>query len=467
MRIPIINGVYTDQSLDVRTSYPVNMVPVMGDNGVSPGYMRPADGIVEFSSDTPGVDRGGINWNGTLYRVLGTKLCKVSESGYITVIGDVGGVGPVTFDYSFDQLAVVSNKRLYYTNGVTITQVTDPDLGDVLDAIWIDGYFMTTDGEFLVVTELNDPTQVNPLKYGSSEIDPDPIIGLIKLRNEAYALNRYTIEAFDNIGGTGFPFRRIDGAQINKGVVGAHAACHFLDALAFIGGGKDEPPSVYVGANANADRIATREVDLILGQYTEEQLAQVVINQRTDKGNTQLWVNLPDKTLVYDAIASKASQEHIWYILSSALTGFSKYRGTFPTYCYDRWIVGDSDGNRLGSLDPKVSTHYGNKIGWEFGTTIVYNDGKGAIFHELELVLLSGRVPVGANPSVWTSYSHDGVKWSQERSSKVGTSGNTTKRVRWLGCGNMTHYRIQKFRGTSDAYVSVLRLEARLEPLNN
>jgi len=27
-----------------------------------------------------------------------------------------------------------------------------------------------------------------------SEVDPDPIVGLIKLRNEVYVLNRHTIE---------------------------------------------------------------------------------------------------------------------------------------------------------------------------------------------------------------------------------------------------------------------------------
>jgi hypothetical protein len=68
-----------------------------------------------------------------------------------------------------------------------VRQVTDPDLGVVLDVVWVDGYFMTTDGEFLVVTELTDPTQVNPLKYGSSEVDPDPVVALLKLRNEVYA----------------------------------------------------------------------------------------------------------------------------------------------------------------------------------------------------------------------------------------------------------------------------------------
>jgi hypothetical protein len=87
----------------------------------------------------------------------------------------------------------------------TLTQNTDPDLGTVLDVVWVDGYWMTTDGEFLVVTDLTNPLAVDPFKYGSSEVDPDPVKALLKVRNEVYALNRHTIEAFDNVGGCGLP----------------------------------------------------------------------------------------------------------------------------------------------------------------------------------------------------------------------------------------------------------------------
>jgi hypothetical protein len=207
MQIPILSGIFTDNGPDFRTSYPVNLVPTPKASGISSGYLRPGDGIVANGTG-PGADRGGINWEGKLYRVMGTKLVEISSAGVVTILGDVGGpVGElVTFDYSFDLLAIASGGRLYYWNGTTLVQVTDPDLGIVLDVVWVDGYFMTTDGEFLVVTELTDPTQVNPLKYGSSEVDPDPVVALLKLRNEVYALNRNTIEVFDNVGGALFPF---------------------------------------------------------------------------------------------------------------------------------------------------------------------------------------------------------------------------------------------------------------------
>ena len=465
MQIGILNGIYTDNSPDFRTSYPVNMIPVPKDQGISKGYLRPADGLVSNGTG-PGIDRGGINWNGVCYRVMGTKLVTVSSNGTVNTLGDVGGPVNtlVTFDYSFDRLAIASGGRLYYWNG-TLTQVTDPDLGIVLDVVWVDGYFMTTDGTSLVVTELSDPTQVNPLKYGSSEVDPDPVVALLKLRNEIYALNLNTIEVFDNVGGEFFPFQRIDGAQIQKGVLGTFACCVYLENIAFLGSGRNEAPAIYIGSNATATKISTQEIDMILLDYTEEQLSRVKLEARNDKSHNHLYVHLPDKTLVYDASASQELGEQVWFTLTTSVVGFSQYRARNLVWAYDRWLIGDPQSNSVGYMVQDIGSHYGQQVRWEFGTTIVYNEGNGAIFNELELVSLTGSVALGKDQKISTSYSVDGRSWSQDRSISVGTTGNTRKRIVWFQQGHMRNWRIQRFRGNSDSHLSFARLEAQIDPL--
>lgn len=465
MQIPILSGIYTDEASDFRTSYPRNLVPVPKQQGITNGYLRPADGIVQIGAG-PGVDRGGINWNGGCYRVMGTSLVHVGQDGSHSVLGDVGGGGQVTFDYSFDRLAISSSGSLFYYDGGTITKVTDVDLGTVRDFVWVDGYFMTTDGKYLIVTELNDPFSINPLKYGSSEADPDDILGLLKLRNEVYALNRYTIEVFNNVGGDNFPFQRVEGAQIQRGVVGTYAAAVFMEALAFLGGGRNEAPAVWVGQNSQTTKISTREVDQILLNYTELELASAVLEARVDQGHQHLLVHLPDQTLVYDGAASVSSGEPIWFTLDSGKASKSQYRARNLVWCYNRWIVGDPTSNLIGELSNEVGTHYGELVGWEFGTMIMYNDGRGAIFHSLELVCLSGRTAFGDDPTIWTSYSTDGESWSQERPIKAGKQGERLKRLVWLQQGHMRHWRVQKFRGFSDSRISVARLEIQIEALN-
>jgi hypothetical protein len=465
MQIPVLNGIYTDEASDFRTSYPRNLVPVPKEQGISHGYLRPADGIVAFSDEGPGLDRGGINWNGVCYRVMGAKLVEIGTDGTITVIGDVGGTGSVTLDYSFDYLGIASNNNLYLYNGTTLQQVTDPDLGAVLDHIWVDGYFMTTDGEYLIVTELNDPFSVLATKYGSSEADPDPIKAIVKLRNEPYALNRYTIEVFDNIGGSGFPFQRIDGAQIQRGVIGTHACCVFLESVAFVGSGRNEPAAVWLAASGSSVKISTREIDQVLLNYSEAVLEDTVVEARVDKGHQHLYVHLPDQTLVYDGVASQLLGEHVWFTLSSGLTGDVQYRARYLIWCYDKWLVGDTSTNYIGYFTDESSAHWGETIGWEFNTMIIYNEGRGAIFHELELVCLSGRAALGVDPTISTQYSLDGESWSMVRFIKAGKQGQRKKRLVWLNQGSMRHWRIQRFNGTSDSHLAVARLEARVEPL--
>lgn len=465
MQIPILSGIYADVTPELRTAYPVNLVPVPKQSGISNGYLRPGDGIVSNGAG-PGVDRGGINWNGTCYRVMGTKLVTVASNGAVSVLGDVGGPvnSLVTFDYSFDRLAIVSGGRLYYWNGA-LTQVTDPDLKTVIDMVWVDGYFMTTDGEYLVVTELNDPTAINPLKYGSSEVDPDPVVALLKLRNEVYALNRNTIEVFDNVGGDFFPFQRIDGAQIQKGVIGTHACCVYLERVAFLGSGRNEAPGIYLGANASAQKLSTPEIDELLLTYTEAQLAQVKLESRNDKSHQHLYIHLPDRTMVYDAAASEALQDQVWFTLTTTLAGFAQYRARNLVWAYDKWLVADPQSNAIGYLVQDTGHHWGQQVRWEFGTIITYNEGNGAIFNRIELVSLTGSVALGKNPKISTSYSVDGMAWGQDHSISVGTIGNRAKRLAWFQQGHMRNWRIQRFRGDTDAHISFVRLEAQLEPL--
>ena len=465
MQIPILDGIFTDSSPNFRTSYPVNLVPVPKSTGISEGYLRPADGIVK-TGDGPGANRGGLNWNGTLYRVMGTDLVSVAQDGTVTTIGDVGSGDRVTMTYSFDYLAIASGGRLYLYDGSSLAQVTDVDLGVALTVVWVDGYFMTTDGEFLVITELNNPFAVDPLKYGSSEADPDPVKALLKLRNEIYALNRHTIEVFDNLGTTGFPFQRITGAQIQKGTLGTHTCCVFSEAIAFMGSGTNESISVYLGANGSASKIATREIEEILAGYTEAQLSTSFMQERTEGAHVFLEIHLPDQTLVFDAAGSAALQQPVWFILRTSLVGLGRWAVCDAVWAYNRWNVCKPGETDVGYLDKNIASHWGETIGWEFGTIILYNESRGAIVHELELVSLTGRVQPGADPTVWTSYSTDGLTYSVEKAARVGTLGQYNKRIVWLQQSSMRNWRLQKFRGTSAAQIAMARLEARVEPLS-
>ena len=80
-------------------------------------------------------------------------------------------------------------------------------------------------------------------------------------------------------------------------------------------------------------------------------------------------------------------------------------------------------------------------------------------------VSLTGRVALGKDPVISTAHSYDGQVWTQERAINVGSVGNRLQRIVWFRNGSMSHMRMQRFRGTSVAHVSFLRLEAQIEGL--
>lgn len=368
-------------------------------------------------------------------------------------------------DYSFNRLGIASGGKLWYWNGTALTFVSDPDIGTVNSVHWIGGYFMTTDGTNVITTDIADPASVNALHYGSAESDPDPIMATDELRNEAYWFGRYTIEVGENIGGNVFPFQRIDGAQVTKGCIGGSAYCSLGNTFVFVGSGRGEAPAVYQMVPGDVQKISTREIDTILLGYTEVQLSGVRMETRVDKSHQHVLIHLPDQCLVYDTIASTTLQMPVWFTMTSSVTGLGQYRATGLVWCYDQWNVADPAGTGVGILSDDVATHWGEKVGWEFGTAVTYMDGNDGIVHELELVTIPGRVALGDDPVVWTSYSADGLTWSQERPKSCGKQGERTKRLAWRTQGKISHVRMQKFRGTSDAHVSCVRLEAQIEPL--
>lgn len=434
--VPLLSGIVANGPEFAR-SYPVNLEPVPTENGISRGQLRAAPGAVEIGTG-PGTDRGGIEWNNVCYRVMGTDLVTVSPDGTVTTIGEVGGSGPARLDYSFDRLGIRSGDELWFYDGSALAQVTDVDLGPVVDMIWIDNFWMTTDGANVVVTELGDPTSVNPLKYGSSEEDPDPVTGLMKAGGEAHVLNRHTIQVFRNIGGNGFPFQTVKGATIPYGCVSATAKCAYAATFAFVGSARGEALRVYVAGQATATPLSTRELEDALAAETDP--AGIILESRASRGEQRLLVHLAAETWIYCAEASAKLEQPIWYRARSGTGG--AYRIRNAVQAYGMTIVGDADSTRVGRLSDEVDTHFGEGVEWEFDCGLVYGGGRAGIVHTLELVGLPGR---GAG-TIAMSMTRDGLTWSIERTLAVAL-GERRKRLQWRPHSRFTNYMGLKFRG--------------------
>lgn len=464
-QISILEGVYIDDTANLRASYPVNLEPVVVDTGLSGGFLRTAPGLT-IIGDTGLADRGAIWWNGFVWRVMFNKVIKI-DGNTITTFGDVSfGTDPISLDYSFDLLAIVTQGDLFYCDGATVNQVDDPDLGYVIDVQWVDGYFVLTDGEFILVTDLNDPYSVNPLKYGSSEEDPDPVLALKKVRGELYVLNRYTIENFQNVGGDGFPFARIASNLIPYGCVGTHANCDFLETFAFVGSARNEALSVFLAGTGSAARISTPEIDRKLADLTDAQAALIEVEAVSRQGEQQLYIHLPTVTMVYSHQASLAAKKPVWHYLADGPELSGPYRARHFALAQGRFVGGNSAG-RIGYIDEAQISVFGDTIGWQFDTTFIYNEGRGGILKSLEAVGQPGHVPGGGfDPVINFTMTPNGVTWTAPMTINLGRQAQYDKRIQFRPKRRFKNRCGLRFGGFNTGLQSFSRLEIEVEPLD-
>jgi len=453
MQVPILSGVVADERAEFTQTHPLNLEPVIVDSKISRGMLRPTLGAVPFATG-PGKDRGGIVWKGVHYRVMGTKL--VTVAGEITVLGDVGGEGPVRMDYGFDRLGIRSGGKLWYWTGSSLIEVTDIDLGNVVDAMWIGGYWMTTDGTSVVVTELSDPTSVHPMKYGSSEEDPDDVTGLMKVRAEAYVLNRHTVQVFRNVGGNGFPFQPVPGATIPYGCVGPDAKCAFASSFAFVGSARNETLRVYLAGQGSATPVSTKRVEDALAEVADCQC--ITMESRSYAGEERLFVHLPDETWVFCLNASQRAEQPVWYRAGSN----GAYRPRNAVLVGETFIAGDVKSDLLAALSDETDLHFGDRVEWSFEAGLIYGEGRAGVVHSLELVGLPGR---GQSEGVaFLSMTKDGQTWSVEREIGLGRPGERRKRLQWRPHMRFANWIGLRFRGIG-GMPAFARLEADIRPM--
>lgn len=449
---PLLGGMAANGQAEFIENPPYNLEPVMLDNKIAAGQFRASAGV-ETTATCAGTDRGGVVYKGQHLRVMGTQLVSVAGSA-VTVLGDVGGTGPVSLDYGFDRLIIRSGDKLFYYTDAGLAQVTDVDLGPVLDALWVDGYTMTTDGTSIVVTELANNTSVEPLKYGSAEEDPDMVTGLARVRGEVLVTGRYTIEFLENVGGNGFPFRVIDGATVPYGCVSASAKALFLESLAFVGSARNEALGVYITGSGTATKISSRALDRELAKIADPSVIE--IEARTYLDERRLLVHLPDKTWVYYHDASQRAQMLLWGTIQNKARHAVEMNGEF--------YVGNVQGNEVGKLTHDSASVFGEVQEWEFTTAFISNEGKGYIIKAVELVGLPGNIASG-EAKVFMCLSRDGRTYGQERVINAGKPGERGKRLQWRPLMHVANYATIKFRGFDQSLPGFTKLELDVEGL--
>jgi hypothetical protein len=475
MQIPLAHGAYSDVLGDFRTSYPLNLVPVVKDTGLSNMYLRSMDGLVRFDDGTvslSGSCRGSHVRKTIPYFVIGSSFISLSSSGHVTVLGTVANDnGPVVMVSGYDRIGILSANRLYYyTDAGVFSQYSGPNLGTPIDLQFFAGYYSLNDGVNNYVTDLNNPNNINAQSFGTDSYNPDALTGQLVFRNELYLGSRFSISIMSNVGaggGVGYPFQVNVGAQIQKGWISPFGKVQCNQGFAFLGGGRGEQVSVWFSLGLGAaDRIATREIEIQLAQYDEATLAaQATLEYRETKENAHLILRLPSSTWLYDFRGSELAREPLWFQLSSSLDGSKPFRGIWSCYAYGRWLLGDLYDGRVGNLDSTRADNYGTPVYSRFDSVALANQGFGLALNTVELSGIFGRTIGHDTPKCSLSWSNDGINFAQKRWMNIGSFGQAAHRLQWRTRNFFRNWRIFRFEMANPSPVSLSALFIDVEPL--
>lgn len=467
MQIPLIKGDKVDSDVDYRDALPVNMTAVNHPIKGASGYMFQWYGLTEFVAGQ-GVDRGArwvtrTSFDGH-YRVSGSSFIKVNADGTTSVLGAVAGSEQVRIAFSFNNIAIVAGKSLYYYNPTDgLRQITDTDIGSPIDVVWADGYFILTDGEDIYHSDILDEESFSPLNFSNAQFRPDPTYGLgVNEDNELVVYGVTTTQYYTNQGLENFTYSNITLKALKQGILGTHCKAEMNGRWYCISRREETSPSVTVVQGGGSKRISSREIDKILASYTDAALSTSVVECISDDAIRYVLIHLPDKTLLFNEnIAESMGFSLAWSVLKSDTLGDNTYRAINFVRSLDTsdWICGDKLDSKIGRLDPSVATHYDDIAEWLLFTPLVKMESLS--IDKLEMETISGFAP-NDDATVFISQTLDGYFYGKEWTQLYGQNLDYGQRFYVRRLGYVRDIVGWRFRGASRSRMSfaLLDLEA-------
>lgn len=472
--LPITNGFYTSPSLPLSAQECLNWYPNISEApALSPENLFGAPGLLELTSsgEIESQNRGMHEMVGSAYAVNGNKLFKVIETIVagvatysLTELGTVTGTARVSMADNGTQLMVLvpgGDGFIYNHDTDVFAQITDTDFvanGNPQFVAFVDSFFVcTTDTKKFICSAPNDGLSYNALDFGTAESDPDVTVAPIVFKNQLFITGTETIEAFQNVGGTDFPFQRT-GLFLQKGVYAPYSLISAQDTFVWVGGGENEGPAIWALSGNDTAKISTTPIDNLLQSLTLAQLESIFAFAYAQNGAYFIGFTLPTTTLVFDSASNR------WHERRSLLDGeLSRYRVNAICKAFNQILCGDFVDGRIGRIDPQVFTEYGNPIVRRVATQPFQNNLKSIFVPSLELTVESG---VGndavENPVITLERSSDGKTFSDPRPRSIGKVGEFDRRAIWRRCGRVSRFEIFRFTLTDAVKPVIIGLNAEI-----
>lgn len=473
------DGFYVSQSSLLIDKRVVNAYPVIPQaDALSKRALLRTPGIKQFADSGSGNSRGGIVFtNGIPYRVIGNSLISTNVNGVITNHGTITGVSDVSITSNGINIAIQdpTGNSYFFTPSTGILELNNTaaflSFGQARTVTFKDGFYIyTTDSIFFTSSPktVNDGKDFNALDFADAEISPDKIVAGHNNHNQLYILGENTIEVFQTISTSGFPFQRIPGAMIQKGCAAIFSVVEFDNGFLFLGGDVGEQPAIWKALGSSIQKISNSSIDQLLQKSTTEEISNTRAFTYSQNGSFFAVFTIGDNTFSYDATTSALSGKNEWHERQTGITngvGFQPWRGIHGLKAFGKILIGDDRSGKIGELDFNTLTEYGDNVERFFTTKPFSNQGDDIFSHEIELIMQTG---VGdettPNPQIRMDYSDNGGRtFSNEIPQSIGAVGKFNTRVRWTRLGSIPRDRMLRFKMTDPVEYNIYSLFANAE----
>lgn len=433
MRLPFVGGSNPSRSYRVSRERLLNGLVELDPSGKFDRMCFCRPGLTIFAGLGAAGTRGGIEWGGNAYAVVGGDVKKITSAGVITTIGSIGTTtGVVVFSPGPSHLVFVDGSKGYYTQGSSVTEIASNFPDGATHIAYHSGFWLANDttnaGRFYRSDSL-DPTTWGSLNFATAERSPDALKGIIVASQQIWLAGDTTTEAWGP-DDSSFGFGNIAGGFTEVGLAAPYSlAKGAAGTVYWLAKAEQGQGAVMRGQGIQGQRISTPAIEAEFAGYTLSDAIGFCIYWQ---GHSLYMLRFPTdaKTWVWD----ESSQ--VW--CEWTRYGGGAFRANCAISVFDKILVGDPEDGNLFELDADAHADNGEVIEfWRYDRHMVEAGDRKPLSHRgLELEVETGVGTDTMSPQWMLQWSDDGGHtWSNEHWRSSGLIGERNTRLVWRRLG--------------------------------
>lgn len=425
--IPLASHSYRHASRPLSSQRVINMYSEKQPPGAkTPMPLFGCPGIVTAATLGSGPVREFHVMDGTLFAVSGGTLYRIpSDHDVVTLGGVISGSGPVSMADNGAELVTVNGSNGYIWDDASgFRIISDTDFNAANTVAFMDGFFLYDEagtGRFFR-SDILDGTSYDGTAFTTAESQSDDLRAIRNHKQVLYALGERSIELYGNVGAANFPFQRIPGATVHRGIAGSFAVTDEDEALFILG----DDRIGYRLSGRSLQRISTHAIETDAWQNYPS-VSDVISFAYTWNGHKFICFTFPTiaATWVYDVATGLWHERESHDRLGNNL---GRWRANCVASAYGRVYVGDAFSGKIGYLSNSTYTEFDEDTRATVISPPLTGNGKRAFMPWFELDMETGvglTSGQGSDPQVMLAISDNGGRSfeSPELWSSLGKTG--------------------------------------------